>query len=158
GLIPSMSNNEMQKVYRLLRLAREQGHIPWEGIVDETRDLERTPTWDDPAEYARAAVRDYRRDFWNQRPPLCAVGSEKGMVGGMLKPVLDEYAVGFRGMHGFSSATAVYDVAQDYDGRDLIALYVGDLDPSGLFMSEKDLPKRLADYDGDHVKLQRIAL
>src|SRR5262245_41217086 len=61
-------------------------------------------------------------------------------------------------MHGFSSATSVYDVSQDNDGRELIALYVGDLDPSGMFMSEEDLPKRLADYDGHHVTLKRIAL
>jgi len=72
--------------------------------------------------------------------------------------VLDRYAVGFRVMHGFSSATAIYDVCQDDDGRDLIALYVGDFDPSGLFMSEEDLPARLSNYDGEHVKLRRIAL
>jgi hypothetical protein len=52
GLIPSMSNNEMQKVYRLLRLARENGDIPWEWIVDETRSLERVATWDNPTDYA----------------------------------------------------------------------------------------------------------
>jgi hypothetical protein len=46
GLIKSMSVNEMQKVYRLLRIAREQGEIPWEWIVDETRELERVSTWD----------------------------------------------------------------------------------------------------------------
>jgi hypothetical protein len=33
GLIPSMATTEMQKVYRLLRIAREQGDIPWEWIV-----------------------------------------------------------------------------------------------------------------------------
>src|SRR5262249_36684283 len=44
------------------------------------------------------------------------------------------------------------------DGRELIVLYVGDFDPSGLFMSEEDLPGRLANYDGDHVTLTRIAL
>jgi len=88
----------------------------------------------------------------------CEVWSEKGTVRGVLAPVLDEYAVGFRVMHGFSSATSVYDVSQDDDGRELIALYVGDLDPSGMFMSEEDLPKRLANYDGDHVTLRRIAL
>jgi hypothetical protein len=158
GLIPSMARKEMQRVYRLLRLAREQGDIPWEWIVDETRELERCSTWTDPAAYARAVARSYRRDFWNQQPVRCEVWSEKGTVRGVLQPVLDKYAVGFRVMHGFSSATAIYDVAQDDDGRDLIALYVGDFDPSGLFMSEKDLPKRLSDYDGDHVELQRIAL
>ena len=29
---------------------------------------------------------------------------------------------------------------QDDDGRELIVLYVGDFDPSGMFMSEVDLP------------------
>src|SRR5215471_1359071 len=48
GLIPSMARSEMQRVYRLLREAREQGDIPWEWIVDETRSIERTATWDDP--------------------------------------------------------------------------------------------------------------
>jgi hypothetical protein len=40
GLIPSMAKNEMQRVYRLLKEARERGIIPWEWIVDETRSLE----------------------------------------------------------------------------------------------------------------------
>jgi hypothetical protein len=158
GLIPSMANSEMQRVYRLLKEAREQGDIPWEWIVDETRRIERTPTWDNPAEYARCVARSYRRDFWNQQPVRCEVWSEKGTVRGVLQPVLDEYAVGFRVMHGFASATAVYDAAQDDDGRELIVLYVGDYDPSGMFMSAVDLPKRLSEYGGNHITLKRIAL
>jgi hypothetical protein len=158
GLIPSMARAEMQRVYRLLKEARERGDIPWEWIVDETRSLERISTWDDPAEYARCVAQSYRRDFWNQQPVRCEVWSEKGTIRGVLGPVLDHYAVGFRVMHGFSGATTVHDVSQDDDGRDLIALYVGDYDPSGLFMSEVDLPKRLAEYGGDHVTLKRIAL
>lgn len=63
GLISSMARSEMQRVYRLLKEAREQGIIPWEWIVDETRSLERCSTWDDPADYARTVARSYRRDF-----------------------------------------------------------------------------------------------
>jgi hypothetical protein len=158
GAIPSMSRNEMQKVYRLLKIAREQGDIPWEWIVDETRELERVSTWSNPAEYARCVARSYRRDFWDQQPRRVEVWSEKGTIGGVLKPVLDHYAVGFRVMHGFTSATAVNDVARDNDGRGLTVLYVGDFDPSGMFMSECDLPKRLAEYGGIHIQLMRIAL
>jgi hypothetical protein len=44
GLIPSMARSEMQRVYRLLKEAREQGDIPWEWIVDETRGIERVST------------------------------------------------------------------------------------------------------------------
>jgi hypothetical protein len=158
GLIPSMARSEMQRVYRLLKEAREQDIIPWEWIVDETRSLERTSTWDDPTEYARCVARSYRRDFWNQQPVRVEVWSEKGTIRGVLGPVLDQYAVGFRVMHGFSGATTVHDVSQDDDGRELIVLYVGDYDPSGLFMSQEDLPNRLSEYGGDHITLTRIAL
>jgi hypothetical protein len=158
GLISSMARAEMQRVYRLLKEARERGDIPWAWIVDETRSLERTSTWANPAEYAECVARSYRRDFWDQQPVRVEVWSEKGTIRGVLAPVLDDYAVGFRVMHGFSSATTIYDVSQDDDGRELVALYVGDLDPSGMFMSEEDLPERLAGYDGDHITIKRIAL
>jgi hypothetical protein len=160
GLIPSMATREMKRVYRLLKVARERGDIPWEWIVDETRALERTSTWDDPADYAKCVARSYRRDFWNQQPVRVEVWSEKGTVRGVLQPVLDEYAVGFRVMHGFTSATSVYEVVQGTaDDKGLVALYVGDFDPSGLCMSEEDLPTRLFEYGaGENVRLQRIAL
>jgi hypothetical protein len=158
GLIPSMGRKPVLRCYRLLKEAREQGIIPWHWIVDENRTLERVSTWADPAAYARCVARSYRRDFWNQQPKRVEVWSEKGTVRGVLQPVLDEFAVGFRVMHGFGSATVVHDVAEDDDGRELVALYVGDFDPSGLFMSEEDLPNRLAEYGGHHVTVKRIAL
>jgi hypothetical protein len=158
GLIPSMARSEMKRVYRLLKEAREQGTIPWEWIVDETRAVERVSTWDNPETYANTVARAYRRDFWNQQPVLCEVWSEKGTVRGVLQPVLNEYAVGFNAVHGFNSATNAYTAAQGGDGRELIVLYVGDLDPSGMFMSEEDLPTRLAEYGGDHITVKRIAL
>src|SRR6516165_7097885 len=68
GLIPSMERKEMQRVYRLLKEAREQEIIPWEWIVDETRSRERVSTWDNPEQYAQCVARSYRRDFWNQQP------------------------------------------------------------------------------------------
>jgi hypothetical protein len=37
GLISSMAMNEMQRVYRLLKGAPEEGKIPWHWIVNETR-------------------------------------------------------------------------------------------------------------------------
>jgi hypothetical protein len=157
--IKSMSQSDMQRVYRLLKEAREQGIIPWGWIVDETRELERVPSWKRPELFAESAVRQYRRDFWEQQPSRCEVWSEKGTIRGVLQPVLDNYGVGFRVMHGYASATAVNDVAQVYDdARPLTALYVGDWDPSGLHMSEVDLPDRLAKYGGGHVQVKRIAL
>jgi hypothetical protein len=157
-LISSMARGEMQRVYRLLKEARERGIIEWAWIVDETRRIERAPRWDDPEAFARAASRSYRRDFWNQQPVRVEVWSEKGTLRGVLRSVLDAYGVGFRVVHGFDSATGVHNAAEDDDGRLLIVLYVGDWDPSGLCMSVRDLPTRLARYGGHHVEIRRIAL
>jgi hypothetical protein len=79
-------------------------------------------------------------------------------VRGVLAPVLDQYGVGFRAVHGFSSATTAYDVSNIETDRPLIILYIGDYDPSGMYMSQCDLPARFLKYGGDHVTLERIAL
>jgi hypothetical protein len=158
GLIPSMGRKDMQRVYRLLKDAREDGTIPWEWIVDETRELEISATWDNPEDFLRCMQRNCRREFWNQQPVRCILASEKGTVRGVLRPVLDEYGVGFLPLHGFSSATTAHDLAENDDGRDLIILYAGDLDPSGMYMSEEDLPIRIKEYGGDHIEVKRIAL
>jgi hypothetical protein len=88
--------------------------------------------------------------------------SEKSTVEGILDPVLEKYGVTFRVMKGFSSFTAVKQAAVDsialaQRGKKFVVLYVGDWDPSGLFMSEADLPGRLARYGGI-VQLVRIAV
>jgi hypothetical protein len=79
-------------------------------------------------------------------------------VRGLLAPLQDDYAVGFNPVHGFDSGTDTYEVGEDADGRPPIILYVGDFDPSGMFMSEVDLLKRFAKYKGHHIKLKHIAL
>ena len=140
GLIPSMATSaRWRKVYRLLKQAREQGVIPWDWIVDETRtggaglDMERS------CRRTRCAVAySYRRDFWDQQPLRVEVWSEKGTIRGVLQPVLDEYAVGFtraarlRQRHHRSTAPPSPTTSDR-----LIVLYVGDWDPSGLCMSER---------------------
>jgi hypothetical protein len=86
------------------------------------------------------------------------VWSEKGTVRGTLAPVLDKYGVTFRVMHGFSSATIVNQVADETRDSEnpLLVLYVGDWDPSGMHISEVDLPKRLAEYGGS-INIKRVA-
>lgn len=159
GLIPDMSKASTNKVSRLLVAAREEAAISWEWIVDETREAERVSAWSSPDEIVRAAVNGYRRDAWVDQPFRVEVWSEKGTVRGTLKPVLEEYGVTFRVMHGFASATAINEIAESSSAcpKPLVALYVGDWDPSGLYMSERDLPDRLARYGAD-VELHRVAL
>lgn len=62
GFIESMDRSPMQRVYRLVKEAREQEIIPWEWIVDGTRELERPATWDGPEEFVFVNGNSYRRN------------------------------------------------------------------------------------------------
>jgi hypothetical protein len=159
GEIDSMSKNETNKVSRALVTAREHGLVPWDWIVDETREAECAGTWSSPQAVIDAAVRSYRRAAWQDQSEWIEVWSEKGTVRGTLAGVLHDWGVTFRVTHGYSSATQLNEVAEmtSVRGRPLTVLYVGDFDPSGMHMSEVDLPRRLEEYGGN-VELRRIAL
>ncbi|MEX3896360.1 hypothetical protein [Paraburkholderia sp. BR10954] len=170
GLIANMGKNETAKVSRLLTWARENGSIPWQWIVDETRRSERVPQWKDPTSLMNAAASRYRRDAWQDQPFHIEIVSEKGTIRGVLGEVLDEYGASFRVLHGFSSATTANDIAAAITGRNkrTVLLYLGDWGPSGLYMSVVDLPERLDRYGGNNglvaqtygygYTLERIAL
>src|ERR1044071_1759743 len=148
GQIESMAVKCTQKISRLLVYAREANIIPWEWIVDDSRRTEREPHWTDLKAYGKVIQDSYRRDFWQHQQHRVVVISEKATVAGILRPVLDEYGVPFLAAHGFNSATKVHELAQEIldDRRTHCFLYVGDYDPSGMHMSDVDLPGRLRRY------------
>lgn len=159
-LIESMAVRHTKRISSQLVYAREAEIIPWRWIVDETRDAERQFTgWEDPEAFMHSMQTWYKRDRWAMQPRAVEVWSEKGTVRGTLAPVLRQYGVTFRVMHGYSSATTVYDVAQDTlrNPKPLHVFYIGDWDPSGLHMSEVDLPARLERYGGGLI-FERLAL
>ncbi len=51
GLIDSMAKKETDKVSKALTWAREHGEIAWDWIVDETRQVEQVPSWNDLADF-----------------------------------------------------------------------------------------------------------
>jgi hypothetical protein len=160
GWLDSMAKKDTNRVSTLLTWAREHDDIPWAWIVDETRAPERISAWADPAAYAETVSRAYRRDRWTDQPSWIEVWSEKGTIRGTLAPVLNRYGVTFRVLHGYGSATALHEAADeswtDERDRELRVLYCGDWDPSGLHMSEVDLPARLEAYDAN-ITIQRRA-
>lgn len=161
GLIRSMATNETSRVSRIMTDMRESGALDWTQIVDGSRAVERASTWRDPSSIINAAVRGYRRNAWQDQRYLVEVWSEKSTVQGVLAPVLNEFGATFRVMKGFGSFTAVRQAAEDSlridDGQQGVVLYLGDRDPSGMFMSEVDLPARLDRYDSEWT-FERIAV
>lgn len=158
-IILSMAKGNTNKVGGQLVWAREQGIIPWAWVVDETREAERIASWERPDEIIKAAVSQYRKNYWTEQSNRVEVWSEKGTIRGTLAPILNEYGVTFRVMHGYGSATTLHSIANETRQSDkpMTILYVGDYDPSGLHMSEIDLPRRLELYNGT-ATIKRVAL
>lgn len=158
-LISSMAKSNTNKVGSQLVWAREQGLLSWQWIVDETREAERIASWNKPEEIIKSAVKQYRKNYWTDQPNRVEVWSEKGTIRGTLAPILNEYGVTFRVMHGYGSATTLHSIADEtrQSEKPMIILYVGDYDPSGLHMSEIDLPRRLELYNGK-ATIKRVAL
>ncbi len=163
GYIDSMEVRNTQKVSRVMTAMRECGDLDWTLIVDGSRDISRVGVWRDPSQIIQATVKQYRKDYWQDQPMKLEIWSEKSTVRGVLQPVLEEFGVTFRVMKGFGSYTAVRQAAEDsaisevYDQKRFLALYVGDHDPSGRYMTEVDLPARLERY-GACGQFQRIAI
>lgn len=159
GLMPSMAKKHVTATGKQLKEAREDGQIPWEWIVDETREAERAKCWSNPESIINAAVAQYRKDYWADQPNRVEVWSEKGTIRGTIAPVLKKCGVAFRVLHGYGSATSLHDAAEESLATDkpMTVLYLGDHDPSGMSMSVNDIPKRIKKYGG-MVELKRIAL
>jgi hypothetical protein len=158
-LIADMSKCSTNKVGKQLVYAREEGIVPWEWIVDETREIERVQCWRDLEHHLDDFCKEHLKDPWEDQPERLVVVSEKGTVRGTLWPVLEELRVKFLVAHGYFGATTAHDLAEmsREHNRPTRAIYVGDFDPSGLHMSEIDLPQRLKRYGGD-VQITRIAI
>lgn len=162
GLIPDMGRNNTNKVSRVMTRMRERGALDWRKVVDDTRRVQQACTWDNPDESIECMVEGYRRDYWQDQPTIIEVWAEKATVQGVLGPVINEYGLPFRVMKGYGSFTSVKMAAQASlsarsQGKDFHVYYVGDWDPSGMQMSEIDLPRRFSEYGG-RGEIQRIAV
>jgi hypothetical protein len=66
GVIRGMGKSQTNSVSTLLVRMREHGRIPWEWIVDGTRELERAPQWGDVEGFSHVVERSYPAHLWDQ--------------------------------------------------------------------------------------------
>jgi hypothetical protein len=133
--------------------------IPPDWMTDETRALEKRNVWEDAAEYAECIKAGYRRDNWKTQPRHVEVWSEKQTIVGSIRPVLQEWGVGLRVCHGYSSTGMEMDVAHLFEDVDkpITVFYLGDADPSGFQMQE-DIHQRVMTATGKRFEMRRLAI
>src|SRR5262245_43038134 len=143
--------NKVQSYKRLgsiLNDARYAGLVDWSALTDRTRNLKGLGHWVDPADIVRSAAHSFALDKWDGQEYRPEIWVEKEALAGIVERAASLNDVSFISCRGYMSASEMYDAAQrirrrsSVHNQDTIVIYLGDHDPSGLDMSEGDIPKR----------------
>ena len=157
-LIPNQKS-AYSKLSTLLTNARYCGLIDWGAIEDRVRVPKIPITFEDIKDLMRAASRSYHLDRWEGQEYYIELWTEKDAISSVISPITKKYQVAVSVNRGYSSATSMYESAQrflEHDDKDLVLLYLGDHDPSGLDM-DRDIRDRLKEFGVD-VEVERIGL
>lgn len=138
---------------------RMAGLIDWDSIKDRGRTMESLSHWESPAEIISAVAKGFTIDLWKNQPYRVVVMVEKQALEGVLVPVCRSLDVTFIANKGYSSASALYELAKEIedDRRETVVLYFGDHDPSGIDMT-RDVYERLQLLSGKDITVDRMAL
>ena len=162
GVIPN-EQRQYKKLGEIMTNARLAGLVDWDAIVDRGRSPVMAAQWDSPADILDAAASRYRVDRWEGQDCCVEVWCEKDALSSVVEPVCDRYHVRFMANRGYSSATAMYDAAKRLygiaqTGKEVVVIYLGDHDPSGMDMT-RDIRDRLDMLAwGTPLNVERIAL
>ncbi len=148
GLIPKTDLGYV-KVQRALAAMREAGRLPYEWIVDSSRWMRKSRTYDGVEDVLYDVAASYRRSLWTDSGVAVEVWCESESVAGVLVGVTDPWDVPLFPIKGQTSIAFAHSAAQTYrhDPRELVVYYVGDRDPAGLEI-ETNLREKLSRYSG----------
>ena len=150
GVIEKTEAEYQRTVIRLLTEMRLNDQIPWAWIVDESRRVRKTQTFDNIADAARQTAQFYRRSALQACPDYVQIWCEKEALTGIIWEVASEYDVPVIPSKGMPSLTLVFntfiDLAQAAEAGKFTYLYqFGDHDPTGVLIPES-LDDRLIQF------------
>lgn len=154
-IVPNMQS-EYAKLSRLLVKGRMAGMVDWNAIEDRLR-VPFLPYWvNDVADAINDTIKHYRLDRQEEQKVYIEIMVEKDALSGVLRGVASDFHINLVVNRGYSSCTAMYDAYKRFEretldggdiigGKDLVILYLGDHDPSGLDMI-RDIRNRLEEF------------
>ena len=165
------SVKEYMKIGKVVSRGRLAGLIDWSMIEDRLRVPQSRGHWDSPKEIIMTAARTYYRARWENQDSYIEVWCEKDAVSNIIEPVCRRWDVTFMANRGYSSQSAMYEAAKRYkaahfEGKELILIYFGDHDPSGIDMT-RDIRDRMELFLGYRelvaeenidIQVERVAL
>lgn len=141
--------------------ARLAGLLPWDAIVDRTRNLEARGHWGGPADILRDAAKSFGIDRWDGQDFRAEVWIEKDALVGLIEGVCRDLDVAYFSCRGYTSQSEMWRAARrlceyEEEGASTVIFHLGDHDPSGLDMT-RDIQDRLRTF-GANTEVRRIAL
>lgn len=154
-LIPN-AQEVYKRICTFITDLRYCGLVDWESIEDKSRVPKRHAEWDNVSDLVDSAIYAFRLPRTSDQEYYIEMYCEKEAGVNVLSTVADEFHVYFGFNKGYSSAAAMYQLAkrvknQIEEGKEVIILYFGDHDPSGLDMI-RDIEDRVTEFleNGDY--------
>jgi hypothetical protein len=143
-----------QNLHDALIDLREEGRVPWEWIIDETRSVEDYTGYRSVKEGVLARLPYIKLDPWRGRAPL--ILTESRSLAGVLRSVVGEHRARIASTNGQCGGFLRTDIAPLLRPDDDVG-YLGDLDLSGGHI-EDNTRRVLERKIGGELRWERIAL
>jgi hypothetical protein len=136
--------------------------MPWDWIVDASRDCNAVSTFDDIGDLLKAAERSFRLDLWAAQPAFVQVWVEKEGLAALFAQVTRPFRVPLYPGKGYTSLSfsrqgALQAADALEQGKRVIVLQWGDYDPSGVNISES-LAEHYRVHGADEAEVVRVGL
>jgi len=161
GLLEN-KQSEYNRLGTIISDGRLCGLLPWDKLVDRTRNLMGVETFTSPADVLKAAASQYKRDLWQEQTWRPEVWVEKEALTGVVSQICNQLRVDFFACRGYNSQSEQWRAGQRLagyirDGQRPIIFHLGDHDPSGIDMT-RDNKERLEMFAGTPIIVQRLGL
>lgn len=161
---------EYKRLGSIINDARLAGLIPWNRIIDRTRNLAGIYHVDDVEQAVAETAEQFALDTWTEQPTRVEVWVEKDALVGVIGQAADKWDVAYFSCRGYTSQSELWVAALRHvryvkAGQKVVVLHLGDHDPSGIDMS-RDIRERLHLFASHHlggraysqIAIRRIAL
>lgn len=138
GLYPKTEKSYKMVGREMVKL-RRAGRASYRWLADNSRWVRAPQTYGGVEEMLESGAHYYRRDLWRDNPVAVEIWCEKDALAGVLYQVTAEYAAPLYVVSGFSSLTYTFEAAEAIRerGKPTYIYYLGDHDPSGIWIPRK---------------------
>lgn len=159
GIVPKSHQHGYRVVQIRLTALRETGEVPYEWIIDNSRQVSEPLTYASVEDAVAQTARWYRRDHWADQPVRVEVWCESDSIATFISPTTRTLGVPLLPAKGQTSRSFAYTAAQAAIAADkpVRIVYLGDRDPSGLSIPD-NIEVRYAEHGVWDVELERVAV